>query len=101
MFHILLILKTLKRILNQQEKQMAQIDDLNTAIDTLTADIADVGTNVGDVLTLLKAAQSGGTPVDLTAAIEKLTAADASLKTVDASLKAVEPPVTPPVTPGA
>lgn len=94
MHYILLIFKTLRHIHFNQEKLMAQIDDLNAAIATLTADITDVGTNVSTVLAMLVAAQAGDTPVDLTAAIASLTTADTALKAVDAGLKAVEP--TPP-----
>ena len=76
---------------------MAQLDDLNAAIDSLSADLTDVATNVSTVLDELKAAQSAGTPVDLTSAISKLQTADASLKTIDQNLKDAEPaPPTPP-----
>jgi len=70
---------------------MAQIDDLNAAIDSLSNDLADVGTNVSTVLAELKAAQSAGTPVDLTSAIAKLQTADSSLKSIDQTLKDAEP----------
>jgi len=70
---------------------MAQIDDLNAAIDSLSNDLADVGTNVSTVLQELKDAQSAGTPPDLTSAIAKLQTADSSLKSIDQTLKDAEP----------
>jgi hypothetical protein len=81
----------LDQIKHNQEKQMAQIDDLNAAIDSLSADLTDVATNVSTVLQELKDAQSAGTPVDLSSAIAKLQTADASLKTIDQNLKDAEP----------
>lgn len=76
---------------------MGQLEDLNAAIDGLSADITDIQTNVSTVLDELKAAQAAGTPVDLTSAISKLQTADASLKTIDQNLKDAEPQ-TPPAT---
>ena len=93
MFYELLILKTLKHLMNQQEKIMAQIDDLNTAIDAVSGDVASVASDVTEVLQLLKNAQ--GTSADLSPAIAKLAAVKTALDTVDANLKAVEPAAPP------
>ncbi len=70
---------------------MATVAELETAIDSVTTAVAQVGSDVTEVLALLSAAQSAGGTVPQDA-IDKLTAISASLATVDQSLKAVEPP---------
>lgn len=70
---------------------MATAADLETAIDNVTAQVAQVGADVTAVLNLLTTAQQNGTGVPQDA-IDKLTAISASLTSVDTSLKAVEPP---------
>ncbi len=70
---------------------MATASDLESAIDNVTTQVAQVGTDVTAVLELLTAAQAGGATIPQDA-IDKLTAISASLTSVDASLKSVEPP---------
>lgn len=69
---------------------MATSADLETAIDNVTTQVAQVGTDVTAVLALLTTAQQGGAAIPQDA-IDKLTAISASLTSVDASLRAVEP----------
>lgn len=69
---------------------MASVTDLESAIDTVTTAVAQVGTDVTEVLALLTAAQSTGATIPQDA-IDKLTAISTNLASVDASLKAVEP----------
>lgn len=72
---------------------MASVAALESAIDTVTAAVASLGTDVTEVLTLLQNAQQNGDPIPQDA-IDKLTAISSNLTTMDASLKAVEHPPT-------
>jgi len=91
MFHTQLILRALLTILKNQEIAMATAQDLEAAIDNVTTQVAQVGTDVTAVLNLLTAAQQNGTAIPQDA-IDKLTAISSSLTSIDGSLKGAEPP---------
>lgn len=74
------------------EDEMAQIDDLNTALDTISTEIAKISTDVTNLVAELQAAQNNpGT--DLSGAIAKAQAIESSLTAVDALVPAA--PVAP------
>lgn len=79
------------KLLEQGRKQMAQIDDLNTAVNTLSDTITSVNTDVTEVITELITLQQTANGPDLSGVIAKLQNANASLTTIDTSLKTVEP----------
>lgn len=81
--------RNIYKILLNQEKLMAAIDDLNAVVTQIGTDVSAVQADVATVIALLQAVQVPG--VDLTDAIGKLTAVHNALAGVDASLKAVEP----------
>jgi selenocysteine lyase/cysteine desulfurase len=83
------------KILDNQEKIMSQLDDLNALVTSLQSDVTGVQADVATVIALLQAVQVPG--VDLTDALAKLGAIHTALGAVDANLKAVEPVVVPPV----
>lgn len=87
----LLAPKLLRTIINNQEKQMAQIDDLNAVVSQVVADEASIKTDISAVLALLTA----GKP-DLSGAIALLQTLHTSLQADDSSLVAAETPATPP-----
>jgi hypothetical protein len=87
-----MFLNPLTRIIRNQEKIMAQIDDLNTAIAGVSTEIDAIAADVTTVLGLLKAT----TGTDLSVPIAALAAISTRLAGIDTSLKAVEP--TPPTT---
>lgn len=94
MFIQLLILKTLRHLLIQQEKIMAQIDDLNTKITALEADEANIAADLAELITELKASAA---PIPQSV-FDRLDALHAKLQGDDATAKAAETPA-PPVTP--
>lgn len=89
----LLVPKLLRTIINNQEKTMAKIDDLNAVVSQVVADEASIKTDIAAVLALLTAP---GTP-DLSVAIALLQTLHTSLQADDASLVAADEP--PPSTP--
>lgn len=83
----------LAAILIRQEKQMSDIDTLNSEVAAVVADEASVKADIAKVLELLTA----GTP-DLSGAIALLQTLHTSLQADDASLVAAETPATPTAT---
>lgn len=100
----------------QGEKNMAQIDDLNTALEnvqtaldgvtaTLAQATADANKSFADLAAEIKSLQAGNsTPTDLTAplasaatALTKLTAISTALSALDAEEVANDPTAVPPV----
>jgi uncharacterized protein (DUF3084 family) len=70
---------------------MAQIDDLNAAVDNISSGIAVLNTDVQTILAdfvALQAAQANGGPVDLTAPITRLQGLAANLASLDSAVKA-------------
>jgi hypothetical protein len=82
-----IIAELLVLIVKNQEKMMAQIDDLTAALATATTDtqklITDVGTKIAALTAQLAAAQAANPGVDLTAAIASANAIDALVKAAD------------------
>lgn len=86
----------LHQILKNQEKMMAQIDDLNAVLATIQTELADVATQAATIETDLVNAQNN-TGVDLSGPIATANDIATRLAAVDASLTAaVAPPATGP-----
>lgn len=96
-------LETIERLLidlkTQGEKTMAQIDDLNTAIQAEDVQVTTLATSItkidADVDALLVAAQKAGVPTDLTVQIQAIQAHTSALSTAVAQLAAEDAKVPP------
>jgi len=88
---LLKIFSLLTTIKQQGDKIMAQIDDLNVAIATLTNTANQLGTDIqasiADLQAKLAAALAAGTPPDLSGPIAAIQAAATSLANLDTSTK--------------
>lgn len=78
-------------ILIRQEKNMSQIDDLNTEVAEVVADEKSVKSDISKVIQLLTLPEP-----DLSGAIAALTQLHGSLQSDDSQLAAAEAPPTPP-----
>ena len=82
-----IIAELLLLIARNQEKMMAQIDDLTAALATATTDtqkfIADVATEVAALQAQIAALQAAGSNIDLTGVIASVNALDALVKGAD------------------
>lgn len=95
-------LETLDRKLNII---MAQIDDLNTALNGIATDVTQVVSDHADLISQLQAAQAAAAanqPVDLTTAIASAQAIKTTLDGIASTVAAAAPaPATDPGTPAS
>lgn len=89
-------------IKKQGETTMAQIDDLNTAIQAEDVELSDLSASIttinADITKLLAAVAAGATPTDLTNQITAIQAHTAALTTAVSQLASDDTSVNPPVT---
>jgi hypothetical protein len=90
-----LTLRLLRLILNNQEKIMSQLDDLNTLLDGISSTLSTVATDAQSIETEVAALQAANPGVDLTGVLAKAQAIQSGLSAVDAGLKAAAPAPTP------
>jgi uncharacterized protein YoxC len=84
----------LDRIERTQKKIMATVSDLDTTIETLTADFATFSSTITSVLAALVEKANSAT-VDLSPEIAKLQALDAALGTLTGTVNADNPAAPP------
>ena len=70
----------MERILANQETTMALIDDLNTAVADLQAEVTAIGTEMDTLMADLTAAVAANNPVAVQAAVDAINAQVAALK---------------------
>jgi hypothetical protein len=95
---VIVITFVISTILNRKDHKhiMSQLDDLNTAVASISTDLGDLSGDVTTVIADFVAAEAAaGGAVDLSAPIAKLTAIAATIAALDTSVKTALPPVSP------
>jgi hypothetical protein len=87
-------LRLLRLILNNQEKIMSQLDDLNTLLDGISSTLSTVAADAQTIESDLAALQAVNPGIDLTGVLAKAQAIQLGLSALDDGLKAAAAPPT-------